>query len=192
MCIRDRLLLAASLSMERFGAIGSNFLTSTTRASGSLEICCAFVVILASALAWRRSIGSERQRVAWIGICLGGLYLMLAVPDLIHVLGLVVPAWTRSLGIWVWFVSSCGLGYATLRHRLFDVGFAINRAAVYTVTTALLLVAFGLCEWAAEHLLQFEGREKSMLVDAGLALGVFLAFHRVRDIVCLLYTSRCV
>jgi hypothetical protein len=108
---------------------------------------------------------------------------MLAVPDLIHVLGLVVPAWTRSLGIWVWFVSSCGLGYATLRHRLFDVGFAINRAAVYTVTTALLLVAFGLCEWAAEHLLQFEGREKSMLVDAGLALGVFLAFHRVRDFV---------
>jgi hypothetical protein len=176
-------LLAASLSAERFGVIGSNFLTSSTGVSGPLEICSAFVVILASTLAWRRSIGSERQRVAWVGICLGGLYLMIAVPDIIHALGWLVPSWTRNLSEWVWFASSCGLGYATLRHRLFDVGFAINRAAVYTGTTALLLVAFALCEWAAEHLLQFEGREKSMLLDAGLALGVFLAFHRVRDFV---------
>ena len=177
------LLLAASLSMERFGVLGSNFHISPTGVSDSLEMCCAFVAILASALAWRRSIGAERQRVAWIGICLGGLYLMIAVLNLQPVLRWVAPAWTRSLGMWLWFASSCGLGYATLRHRLFDVGFAINRAAVYTVTTALLLVGFGLCEWAAEHLLQFEGREKSMLVDAGLALGVFLAFHRVRDFV---------
>jgi hypothetical protein len=149
----------------------------------ALEICCAFIASIACALAWRRSVGPERQRAAWIGVCVGGVYLAIAVSDMISVSGLIAPSWTRGAVYGIWFVSSCGLGYATLRHRLFDFGFAVNRAAVYTGTTALLLVAFGLFEWAAEHLLQFEGRDKSMILDAGLALGVFLAFHRVRDLV---------
>ncbi len=44
-------------------------------------------------------------------------------------------------------------------------------------------MAFGLIEWAVEHFVHIEGREKSALIDAGIALGVFLAFHRVRDFV---------
>jgi hypothetical protein len=75
------------------------------------------------------------------------------------------------------------LTYAILRHRVFDFGFAVNRTAIYSITTLLLLICFGVLEWGAEHLLQFQSREENLIVDAGVALAVFLAFHRIRDFV---------
>ena len=39
------------------------------------------------------------------------------------------------------------LAYAILRHRVIDVGFAVNRALVFAVFTGLLLVSFGIVEW---------------------------------------------
>ena len=71
--------------------------------------------------------------------------------------------------------------YAVLRHRVIDLGFAVNRTLVYGVVSAVLLAAFGLIEWGVDHFVPIEGREKNALVDAAIALGVFLTFHRVRD-----------
>ncbi len=64
-----------------------------------------------------------------------------------------------------------------------DLGFAVNRTLVFTGVSAILLAAFGLIEWAVDHYLPVEGREKNARIDAAIALGVFLAFHRVRDLV---------
>jgi hypothetical protein len=148
-----------------------------------LELGTASIAICAPWFAWKRSVGVERQRIAWIGVCMGCIYVSIGVGGFLQDRGLTASGYVPLIENGIWLLASCGLGYATLRHRIFDFGFAVNRAAVYTVTTALLLIAFGLLEWAAEHLLQFEGREKSVVLDAGLALGVFLAFHRVRDLV---------
>ena len=71
--------------------------------------------------------------------------------------------------------------YAILRQKVMDLGFAINRTLVYGMVSVVLLVAFGLLEWAVEHFVPIEGREKNAFIDAGLALCVFLTFHRVRD-----------
>jgi len=73
--------------------------------------------------------------------------------------------------------------FAVLRHRLVDLGFAVNRTLVYGVVSAILLAAFGLIEWAVDHFIPVEGREKNALIDAAVAVGVFLTFHRVRDVV---------
>ena len=80
-------------------------------------------------------------------------------------------------------VAPALLAYGILRHRVLDVGFAINRTLVYTVVSGVLLAAFGLIEWAVDHFVPIEGREKNALVDAAIAVGVFLTFHRVRDVV---------
>ena len=73
--------------------------------------------------------------------------------------------------------------YAMFRHKVLDLGFALNRALVYGVISAVLLSAFGLTEWAVDHFVPIQGREKNALIDAAIALAVFLAFHRVRDAV---------
>ncbi|WP_296000019.1 hypothetical protein [Rugamonas sp.] len=42
----------------------------------------------------------------------------------------------------VTIVAYAGFAYALLRHRLFDIGFVINRALVFTIISTLLLLVF--------------------------------------------------
>ena len=73
--------------------------------------------------------------------------------------------------------------YAVFRHKVLDIGFAINRTLVYGVLSLMLLLTFGLIEWASEKFVPVAAREKNVFIDAGIALGIFLLFHRVRDFV---------
>ena len=83
---------------------------------------------------------------------------------------------TRIIGIVLF-------AYAILRHRVIDIGFTINRTLVYGSVSLILLATFGLLEWGMHHLLEIEGKESSPLIDAGLAVSIFLAFHPLRDFV---------
>src|SRR5258708_2047845 len=80
-------------------------------------------------------------------------------------------------------VAPALLAYAILKNRVLDLGFAINRTLVYGVVSVILLATFGLIEWAVDHFVPIAGREKNVLVDAAVAVGVYLSFHRVRDAV---------
>jgi hypothetical protein len=99
--------------------------------------------------------------------------------------------WTQFASQWWYCVTEVLAGviapvlfaYAILKDRILDLGFALNRTLVYSLVSAILLGAFGLIEWGVDHFLKIEGREKNALIDAAIALGVFLTFHRVRDFV---------
>jgi hypothetical protein len=79
------------------------------------------------------------------------------------------------------YVALFLLTYAVLRQRLFDFGFAINRTLVYGAVSFTLLAAFGLGEWAIDHLIPESWHQDSALYSAGIALALFLSFHRLRD-----------
>jgi uncharacterized membrane protein len=81
------------------------------------------------------------------------------------------------------FLGPLLFSYAVLRHRVVDLGFVINRTIVYGGVSVVLLSAFGLAEWVVEHVLKPEGRGASAVLDAAIAVGIYLAFHRVRDFV---------
>jgi hypothetical protein len=94
---------------------------------------------------------------------------------------LTAVSWTfYASGELLNLVFICLFSYAVLRHRVIDLGFAVNRAVVYGVISAVILVTFGLAEWMAEHFVHFEDREKSVLLDGGIALATYLVFHRVK------------
>jgi hypothetical protein len=81
-------------------------------------------------------------------------------------------------------MSFAGLGllvYAVLGRRLFDIGFALNRTLVYGAVSFILLAGFGLAEWGAERLMPEAWHEGGALFSAGIALALFLSFHRLRD-----------
>jgi len=139
------------------------------------------IVVTALVAGWRASTGGLRLRFKWLTLSIG-LWTIVAVLQTLEwtVGGLYVGDIAYPPGI---ALALSLFAYAVLRHRVLDFGFVLNRAAVYTVTSALVLVAFGLAEWTAEHLLHFEHREENIALDAALALGVFLALHRVRDFV---------
>ena len=152
--------------------------------TGWTPVAGAVVSAVYVALAWTRCSPAARPRFLWL---LVGVALLEMPPGLIVLAGKIAPAWQDAApqGLLQLIVSSLiaplVLAYAILRHRVLDLGFAINRTLVYAVVSAMLLAGFGLVEWGAEHLLPASVRESSVVIDALLAVAVFLAFHRVRD-----------
>lgn len=176
-------LLASVLYSTAF-RIGALPAGSPPMSESVLEIfSIVSVAIIWSALAWSwsRATGIVRQRLAWIGVSMGlvyGTYLMINLGPLV---GLFTDnPWVDFVQAAVMFAAYVGLGYGLLRHRIFDIGFAINRTVVFTVLSTLLLLVFALTEFAVDKLLHFEGREKNVIFDAVVALGVILTFHRIQ------------
>ncbi|WP_296000018.1 GAF domain-containing protein [Rugamonas sp.] len=151
---------------------------------GTMNIIISTSLTLATIIAlWdglRSAHGEYRQKQSWVLMCFGILT--------------VSSIWTYfdiswEFGGWkviliqldlITIVCNAGLVYAVLKHRVFNFGFAVNRAIFYSATSLILLIAFGIVEWLSEHLLHFEGREANVLIDGGIALGVYLAFHKIR------------
>jgi hypothetical protein len=131
--------------------------------------------------AFRQSSATARQRVLWVGAATFIkfiLFALMAQPFL---------AFARTLDFyWVQMavtaLANIAMAYGILRHRVLDVGFAINRALVYAIVSATMLVSFGLLEWLAHHFVSGGGEdsEKSMVLDAAIALGLYLGFHRLK------------
>ncbi|MBV9697573.1 MAG: hypothetical protein JO005_11650 [Gammaproteobacteria bacterium] len=141
--------------------------------------------LLLLCLGWRRAAAEEQRRYALL--LLG--FSAIVGSQIIAVFVLTGQPYntTHPLLLLAEFLSGVlapvTLTYAILRHRILDLGFAVNRSLIFAAVSAILLMAFGVAEWALGHLLQLEGRERSAWLEAGLALGVFLMFHRVRDFV---------
>ena len=144
------------------------------------------LVILLLGLSWRESRGQDRTRFAFMLAAIG---LMATSTQVVgRVINFTGNDWSLTNPLVLLLVTgSIGgaavFAYAVLRHRIIDLGFAINRTLVFGLFSGILLVAFGLIEWAVEHFLPRGVQEASPVIDAGVALLVFLTFHRVRDFV---------
>jgi hypothetical protein len=132
---------------------------------------------------WRKSEAAVRNRFALI------LFALLA-----YLAGVMVTQWNLSQSgtafgssSWMTNLNALAVGviapgtlaYAVLRHKLFDLGFAVNRTLVFGTVSAVLLVGIGLTEYAVKALLPKVWTQGSVFISAGLALGVFLIFHRI-------------
>ncbi|MBV6321508.1 hypothetical protein [Duganella violaceipulchra] len=140
------------------------------------------VLLAALAAGWWENKGPLRVRFGWLLLVLSVGYLadiFVQWPPFELQIGSFTSSWNIVNGL-VWSVVFSMLTYAVLRHRIFDFGVAINRTLVYSVTSLLLLITFGLVEWLVGHVVHVDGREKNVLLDGAIALGVYLAFHRLR------------
>ncbi|HEY5258963.1 MAG TPA: hypothetical protein VIJ12_11365, partial [Candidatus Baltobacteraceae bacterium] len=121
-----------------FSTIGYGVITSVL--PGLLPLICA-------ALAIRDARGAERSRIVW---ATGSLALLFLAPVAYFVAGAVnlhgpLVALTKNIAF---PIAAIGLTYALLGRRLLDVGFALNRAAVFGAVSILVVGVFSLLEWA--------------------------------------------
>ncbi len=166
--------------------IGMGALATTITTYVGFVICFAYLIV-----GWRRSQAAVQQRYALMLVATAAIMVAQGMDSLTTVVESLNATQGGALGyihlivnsILTGIVGSGLFAYSVLRHKVFDLGFAVNRTLVYGVVSALLLAAFGLIEWAVDHFVPIEGREKNALVDAAIAVGVFLTFHRVRDFV---------
>ena len=76
-------------------------------------------------------------------------------------------------------IMTIGLTYAILVERLFDIGFVINRAAVYAGTSAFLILAFIAIEFLVGKIASGIGGTGSVIVEFGLAAAVGLSLRPI-------------
>jgi hypothetical protein len=73
--------------------------------------------------------------------------------------------------------------YVALNRRLLDIGFVLNRAAVFAIVSAALIAAFVVVEWIANEWLDANHTTSAVVgAFAALALGVSMRYvHRFAD-----------
>jgi hypothetical protein len=135
---------------------------------------------------WRHSAGEIRQRHLWLllSFAFGSVPAMLTLIPALDgtIAGLRVTVMMYFIGQLLMFI---GLTYAVLKYRVFNFDFAISRALVFSVVSVLLLSAFGVIEWIYASVMHGGGgsghgaEKKSLVVDAAIALCVYLMLHKV-------------
>ena len=137
------------------------------------------IVMLAYALTWLRGSGALRQRVAWLATASVFEYSFIFLPLMNPVGNWLTPAaWALYACTQLLFIVT--LGYAMLRHRVFDFGFALNRLAVWLgVALGMAAVVAALNRLFAAPL-DLAVRSHGLLFDAATALLLVALFKPLR------------
>jgi len=175
-------ILAYQLHAELTGRAG--LFGADTFLAYALPVFIGYVLAAAVlTMAWRESAPEHRSRYGIMLVAIGctflaGLFdmgILLTGNDYMSLSPLLV-SWYLA------FTAGAVLfGYAILRHRVIDLGFAVNRTLVYGVLSTVLLFGFWFCEWGLEEIIPAETREANILISAGIAFAIFLTFHHIRD-----------
>ncbi|MDQ2991346.1 MAG: hypothetical protein M3R30_00815, partial [Candidatus Eremiobacteraeota bacterium] len=126
-----------------------------------LQFVFAFVSAVLAVVASR---GDARQRILWATIASAPFIFANVIIGLPY-----VPDWIGNAALLVWPI---GLTYAALRGKLLDVAFAVNRAAVFTIVSAIVLVLFVTFEWVLAESFAPVGHETDLILSLGFALAL--------------------
>jgi hypothetical protein len=143
--------------------------------------------LICAAAAVRAAGGGERTRIAWSTATLGILYVMQSAG---YVLPTILPnAHRGSVLVLSYdlfnissFLAPLGMTYALLNRRLLDIGFALNRAMIFSGVSLVLVGAFILFEWLLSNWLQSASHSANLAIAAALALllGLSIRFVQTR------------
>ena len=152
-----------------------------------LSIAAALASMTGLLLGWRRATGVRRERLAWLSLCMGSIYSVyvfsvglqgLAYVKVFDSFEMIWDAFNLGAGI-VMCAANAGLGYAVLRHRILDFGFAVNRALVYGTTSIILAALFMLAAQLINRVIRFEAREHHIVMDIAIGLALALLARQV-------------
>ena len=127
-------------------------------------------------LAITASRGFERQRAVWAIVPLA---ILLYLPDLAYfIYSTVVPYsyFTSNVVHAVQYLSiflaPVALTYAAFSRRLIDIGFVINRAAVFSSVSIIIVGLFMLGEWVLGAWFSHVSHLTNLEISAALAIGL--------------------
>jgi GAF domain len=148
-------------------------------------------VVLATAVAavrFTRSTGADRRRIGWVllGMVVSGAsYCVVGFDQDFVNIGFPMPHWIGPIAALGYGVFPLTLTYAVLRHRVIDVGFALNRTLVYTLLTLTVVIVVSVVDWLSGKLISNSNLSLAIEAVVTIALGVGLnALHtRVEHLV---------
>ena len=152
-----------------FSTIPYGILTSVLPSACPI-VCASLALVVAR--------GAERSRLAW---ATGALAMIYAAPPAAFAVGAagLDSSFVFAARNAAFPIAAIGLTYALLGARLLDVGFALNRAAVFAAVSIFVVGIFSLGEWALGGWLASASRSTNVAVSALLALALGLAIHPI-------------
>jgi hypothetical protein len=129
---------------------------------------------------WRRSSGELRQRFTWLLGAFALLWTVSYATWLGDLLNADAMPWLQRVSVVGSLAALIGLTYAILRHRVLDMGLALNRSLVFAVVGAVLLGSFQFLQVVTGRLLHFDDPARAGLLSAVLAALVVLAYPKVK------------
>lgn len=132
----------------------------------ALAITSVVLSLGALLISWRVSSGVTRQKLAWIGFCMGNIYAIYLFHNAFRIMDEERSiAYFEFFNTFIIFLAYCGLGYAVLRNRLFDFSFAINRFSVYALVTVGLGASLIAMQWLLAPMFDLNERWKTLAFD---------------------------
>jgi hypothetical protein len=143
------------------------------------------IAVLCSVLAIAASRGVERQRAIWSLIPFSIFFSTLQLTAVVELApvsyaNLVVVLTIANLSS---FLMPAVLVYVALNRRLIDIGFVLNRAAVFAIVSVIVVGAFVLVEWAASAWLAGATRQTSAVIGMIVALTLGLSLRYIHKYV---------
>src|SRR5579884_2139268 len=177
--------LAALLRFSaRFGVRGPARRAVETVAAAALVALAAFGIAAAVALATLTPdpgtlyLGTLGVVLACVAQCavLAAAVLQIAVDNAVPTRDAAIA--TSTLSNVTAIVAPVGLTYAVLSRRLLDIGFVLNRAAVFSSVSLIVVGTFMLAEWALGNWLT---SSTNAAVSAVLALGLGFSIRFIHE-----------
>lgn len=169
------------------GIVVAGFIAETfafSRVQGIVYlVISAILVIIACMLSLRYAEPSDRSRVGIVfaAVMLGGVG---------YAISLIVESYTGASAVFYAYVGlsvivvPVAVAYAILRHRVFDLGFVLNRTLVYALTSAFILIILAALEFLAERYVTALTHVEGVVVEFLIALIVIVSarlIHRRID-----------
>lgn len=122
--------------------------------------------------------GAERSRFLWAFVPLALMYASQVLDDASHSTIYARNVFHVADNVLA-FVAPLGLTYSLLTRRVLDIGFALNRAAVFSGVSILLVGTFVIVEWALGERMSGVSHEANIAVSGALALVLGLSMRFV-------------
>jgi hypothetical protein len=169
-------LIAASLLIA--------VLKTTGHTPDRVELFAAYTPIAAgvAVMIWRlrHAPEADRAKLRWIFAAFTIAWIpTMAIGVFERVAGILPPLPIDNLAFSVQIVAAIAVAYTVMKHRLFDIRFIINRAAVFSIVSLILVGAFVLVEWLLTDWLRDASHASNMIAGAALALGLGLSVRTV-------------
>lgn len=125
----------------------------------------------------RVAVNPERDRIFWTSVTIGAYYAWNAILNTIlnampWLAGSPLLRNEQMVGDVFAFFMPVGMAYALLNRRVLDVGFALNRAVVFSGVSIIVVGVFVLVEWLVSDWMQTTSHSTNLLFSGGLALAL--------------------
>ncbi len=148
-------------------------------ASGAL---CYLFPLLCLLVTISQTRGAERARIAWASASLGLFYIYWVAWGALPALDPSLASRTLLyIGNVIGFICPLGLTYSLLSRRLLDIGFVINRAAVFSSVSLIILGVFVLGEWMLGEWFSTASHTTNLAISAALVLGLGLSVRAIHS-----------